>query len=281
MSQKNESELIGPRALPWPSTFDFMERTSAAELLGAEWSSLVDRVAESLVVSAERVSLNMQDEHNVSNTFHRWLVVSADTGGRLPLTAQDYVATTQQVTVLSRESLSKALQGLSRDGYIVPGPAVEAAKGADEDSAPTETGVSSSWGPPISEAEAASLERKNLHLQVAQRREQLTTSYTRAEAADMLGVSPQTVSEMVAKHRLIGIKDGREWRFPAWQFTPDSAEPVLPELDRLVREFPGGVVSLSRWMNRPNGNFEGRTPQQEMLHDSDHVFAVVNSLTAA
>ncbi|WP_082920711.1 helix-turn-helix domain-containing protein [Rhodococcus sp. YH3-3] len=280
MSQKNESELIGPGVPHWPSTFDFRESPSATELLGAELSSLVDRVAASLVGSAERVSLSMQDEHNVSSAVHKLLVVSADTGGRLPLTAQDYVATTQ-MAVLSREALSKALHGLSRDGYIVPGPAVEAAKGADEDSAPSDTGVSSSWGPPISETEAASLERKNLHLQVAQRREQLTTSYTRAEAADMLGVSPQTVSEMVAKHRLIGIKDGREWRFPAWQFTPDSAEPVLPELDRLVREFPGGVVSLSRWMNRPNGNFEGRTPQQEMLHDSDHVFAVVNSLTAA
>ncbi|UUE28574.1 helix-turn-helix domain-containing protein (plasmid) [Rhodococcus qingshengii] len=279
MSQKKESELIGPLVLQWPLNSDYMARTSATELLSAEWSALVERVAESLVGSAEPVSMSMKDEHNASSGLH-WHVVSASTGDRLPGAVEGYLAATQ-MAVLSRESLSKALQGLSRDGYIVPGPAVEAAKGADEDSVPTETDVSSSWGPPISEAEAASLERKNLHLQVAQRREQLTTSYTRAEAADMLGVSPQTVSEMVAKHRLIGIKDGREWRFPAWQFTPDSAEPVLPELDRLVREFPGGVVSLSRWMNRPNGNFEGRTPQQEMLHDSDHVFAVVNSLTAA
>lgn len=76
---------------------------------------------------------------------------------------------------------------------------------------------------------------------------------------DLLGVSPQTVSEWVAQHKLVGLKDGREWRFPAWQFTPDNAEPVLPDLDRLVATFPGGEVSLSRWMNRANDNFAGRT----------------------
>lgn len=271
MSKENESELIGLHTPSWMSTVDVEE---------SPLSSLLDALEEMLVVLAEPVRIGTEGERCLSDLAHNVIVVSADIEGRLPLTAQDFVAT-PQMAVLSRETLTKALHGLSRDGYIVPGPAVEAAKGADEDSAPTDTGVSSRWGPPISEAEAASLERKNLHLQVAQRRDQLTTSYTRAEAADMLGVSPQTVSEMVAKHRLIGIKDGREWRFPAWQFTPDSAEPVLPELGRLVREFPGGVVSLSRWMNRPNGSFDGRTPQQEMLHDSDHVFAVVNSLTVA
>ncbi|MGU3585189.1 helix-turn-helix domain-containing protein [Rhodococcus sp. C26F] len=129
--------------------------------------------------------------------------------------------------------------------------------------------------------EAQTLERENLHLQARQRREQLTASFSRAEVAEMLDVSTQTISDMRVQNRLIGLRDGREWRFPAWQFTPDDAEPVLPDLARLVREFPGGVVSLSRWMTRPNADFDGRTPQQEMLRDREHVFAVINALTAA
>ncbi|WP_169847070.1 helix-turn-helix domain-containing protein [Rhodococcus rhodnii] len=137
------------------------------------------------------------------------------------------------------------------------------------------------WGPAVSDEEATELEQANIQLQVEQRREQLKVSFTRAQAADMLGVSAQTVSEWVAQHRLVGLKDGREWRFPAWQFTPDDAEPVLPDLRRLVDAFPGGVVSLSRWMNRPNDNFDGRTPAQEMVRDSDHVFAIVETLAAA
>ncbi|MBC2592379.1 helix-turn-helix domain-containing protein [Rhodococcus aetherivorans] len=141
--------------------------------------------------------------------------------------------------------------------------------------------VQDGWGPTIDAQEAQALERENLHLQARQRREQLTASFSRAEVAQMLDVSTQTVSDMRVQNRLIGLRDGREWRFPAWQFTPDDAEPVLPDLARLVREFPGGVVSLSRWMTRPNVDFDGRTPQQEMLRDREHVFAVINALTAA
>lgn len=137
------------------------------------------------------------------------------------------------------------------------------------------------WGPAVSAEEAAELEQANLQLQVEQRREQLNVSFTRVQAADMLGISPQTVSEWVAQHRLVGLKDGREWRFPAWQFAPDNSEPVLPGLRRLVDAFPGGVVSLSRWMSRPNDNFGGRTPAQEMVRDPGHVFAIIETLAAA
>ncbi|TCN53373.1 excisionase family DNA binding protein [Rhodococcus sp. SMB37] len=149
------------------------------------------------------------------------------------------------------------------------------------DAATDTGGVEDDWGPAMSAEEAAELEQANLQLQVEQRREQLNVSFSRVQAADVLGISPQTVSEWVAQHRLVGLKDGREWRFPAWQFTPDNSEPVLPDLGRLVEAFPGGVVSLSRWMSRPNDNFGGRTPAQEMVRDRDHVFAVVETLAAA
>jgi len=137
------------------------------------------------------------------------------------------------------------------------------------------------WGPVISDEKAARLEQANLKLQVEHRRQELRVSMSRSEAADVLGVSPQTVSEWVSQRKLVGLKDGREWRFPAWQFTPDSAEPVLPDLDRLMAAFPGGEVSLSRWMNRPNDNFDGRTPAQEMARDSGHVLAIVETLAVA
>ncbi len=128
------------------------------------------------------------------------------------------------------------------------------------DTRPRDAKVQDSWGPTIDVEEAQALERENLHLQSRQRHEQLTASFSRAEVAEMLDVSTQTISDMRVQNRLIGLRDGREWRFPAWQFTPDDAEPVLPDLVRLVRDFPGGVVSLSRWMTRSNADFDGRTP---------------------
>ncbi|NKT14617.1 helix-turn-helix domain-containing protein [Rhodococcus hoagii] len=168
--------------------------------------------------------------------------------------------------VFSRGQSVEKLVQLMVDASSSPEDATEAA--ADE------------WGPAISDEKAARLEQANLKLQVEHRRQELSVSMSRSEAADALGVSPQTVSEWVSQRKLVGLKDGREWRFPAWQFTPDSAEPVLPDLDRLMAAFPGGEVSLSRWMNRPNDNFGGRTPAQEMARDSDHVLAIVETLAA-
>jgi len=46
--------------------------------------------------------------------------------------------------------------------------------------------------------------------------------------------------------------------------------------------FPGGVVSLSKWMLRQQPEFDGRTPREELaLHDSAPVIALARALTAA
>lgn len=179
---------------------------------------------------------------------------------------RSHMIRTSAPLVFSRGQSVEKLVQLMVDASSVPEAATEAA--ADE------------WGPAISDEKAARLEQANLKLQVEHRRQELSVSMSRSEAADVLGVSPQTVSEWVSQRKLVGLKDGREWRFPAWQFTPDSAEPVLPDLDRLMAAFPGGEVSLSRWMNRPNDNFGGRTPAQEMARDSGHVLAIVETLAA-
>ncbi|MGX6508732.1 helix-turn-helix domain-containing protein [Rhodococcus sp. SJ-2] len=189
--------------------------------------------------------------------------------------------TLEQVSQAVADAVTEAKMGLSGtlrrtlsqslvDHLLASVPALQVDADAEDD-----------WGPRISAEEAAALEQANLALQVEQRRAELRVSLSRTQAADVLGISPQTVSEWVAQRRLIGLKDGREWRFPAWQFTPDNADPVLPGLTRLADTFPGGEVSLSRWMSRPNDNFDGRTPAQEMIRDSDHVFAVVRTLATA
>ncbi|WP_330131337.1 hypothetical protein [Rhodococcus artemisiae] len=55
--------------------------------------------------------------------------------------------------------------------------------------------------------------------------------------ADVLGISPQTVS-------------------------------VLPDLGPLVDALPGGVSSLSQWMSRPNDNFGGPRPRKRCFATS-------------
>ena len=78
------------------------------------------------------------------------------------------------------------------------------------------------------------------------------------------------------------MKVGREWRLPPWQFDPDNPAGVLPDLDGLQAAFPGGPVSLSRWMMRAQPEFDGRTPAQEVaIHGSAPVIALARALTAA
>ena len=74
-------------------------------------------------------------------------------------------------------------------------------------------------------------------------------------------MSAQAVSDMLDRGALVGLKEGREWRIPAWQFDEESPTGVLPGLRDLGSHFPGSVVSLSRWIERENPDLDGMTPR--------------------
>ena len=115
-----------------------------------------------------------------------------------------------------------------------------------------------------------------------QRRDLAANSIGREAAAELLGISPQSVTDKLESRKLVGIKVGREWRLPRWQFDPDNTTGTLPELNVLQAAFPGGPVSLSRWMMRPNPEFDGRTPREETIaNGSASVIKVARNLTAA
>jgi hypothetical protein len=138
------------------------------------------------------------------------------------------------------------------------------------------------WGPAPDSVTASKAVFADLTDQFAQRRQLVAESISRDEAADLLDVAAQSVTAKLATRKLVGMKVGREWRLPAWQFEPEMPSGVLPDLDHLQAVFPGGLVSLSRWMLRGHTEFDGRTPRDEMLlHGSAPVIAVAGALTAA
>lgn len=138
------------------------------------------------------------------------------------------------------------------------------------------------WGPAPDSVTASHAVFPDLKNQFAQRRQLAAESISRDEAAELLGVTPQSVTAKLAAGKLVGIKVGREWRLPLWQFDPDNHSGVLPDLDSLQSVFPGGAVSLSRWMQRAQPEFDGRPPLVEMaLHGSAPVIALAQALTAA
>ncbi|WNG90093.1 helix-turn-helix domain-containing protein [Mycobacterium sp. ITM-2016-00317] len=138
------------------------------------------------------------------------------------------------------------------------------------------------WGQAPDSTTAAQAVFADLKDQFAQRRQLSAESISRDEAAQLLDVAPQSVTAKLAAGKLIGFKVGREWRLPLWQFNPDDPSGALPDLDELQSVFPGGVVSLSRWMQREQPEFGGRTPRAEMvLHGSASVIALAQALTSA
>jgi hypothetical protein len=138
------------------------------------------------------------------------------------------------------------------------------------------------WGLAPDSVTAAEAVVADLADQFAQRRELAANSIGRGAAAELLSISPQSVTEKLESRKMVGIKVGREWRLPRWQFDPDNVTGALPDLDVLQAAFPGGPVSLSRWIMRPNPEFAGRTPRDEAVaHGSASVVKVARALTAA
>lgn len=137
------------------------------------------------------------------------------------------------------------------------------------------------WGPSPDSVTAVRAVFADLRDQFAQRQQLAANSITRDDAAELLGISAQSVTDKLAARKLVGIKVGREWRLPAWQFEPDMPDSVLPDLNTLQTVFPGGPVSLSQWILRPQPEFDGRNPREELiLHGSAAVIGLAGVLTA-
>ena len=95
-------------------------------------------------------------------------------------------------------------------------------------------------------------------------------------------MAPQSITAKLSAKKLLGIKVRREWRLHLRQFRPDDPSGVLPELDALQAAFPGGAVSLSRWMQQGQPEFGSHPPRYVLAgHGSAPVIAVAQALTAA
>ena len=156
-----------------------------------------------------------------------------------------------------RESLREAIDALrhsSRGMVLLVLASLRAQEGSD-------TRLDHAFGREPSASDYAEAVAWNLSVATARRQRLIARSLARHEAASRLGVSPQAVSEMLDRGALVGLREGREWRIPAWQFDEESPTGVLPGLRDLGSRFPGSVVSLSRWIERENPDLDGMTPR--------------------
>ena len=138
------------------------------------------------------------------------------------------------------------------------------------------------WGREPSAAERRTASLENLRLEFEARRTVLDESLTRAEVAELLDVSEQAVLDRLESGALIGLKKGREWRLPTWQFNPDAERGFVPGLAELQQVFPGGAVTLSSWVTAPSVDLDGTTPADALAAGHvDQVLLAARRLTGA
>lgn len=138
------------------------------------------------------------------------------------------------------------------------------------------------WGPAPTTDDLAIMRLSSLAVQFDDRKALAANSLSREQTAELLGVSPQAVTQNLEKGELAGFKTGRAWLIPSWQFDPDTQRGFLPGIADLTAAFPAGVVSLSRWVVRDSVDLDGRTPRDALAAgDLEAVLALASSLTAA
>ena len=85
---------------------------------------------------------------------------------------------------------------------------------------------------------------------VARFAELLITALVVPEVAELLGVDASRIRQRLAERSLYGVKAGRAWRLPRFQFTVDG---VVPGIDVVLRRLPDDLhpVAAWRWMTTP------------------------------
>jgi hypothetical protein len=120
------------------------------------------------------------------------------------------------------------------------------------------------WGSAPNERQLQAAALQTLRQQYQARHAVLSNSITRRETARLLGTSEQAVTDRLEAHDLVGLKQGREWRLPVWQFDPDAERGYLPGLAQLRAVFPGGPVSLTEWVTTPAADLDGVSPAEAL-----------------
>ena len=82
----------------------------------------------------------------------------------------------------------------------------------------------------------------------------LATARPVAEAARLLGVDPSRVRQRLGERTLYGVKAGRGWRLPAFQFDLDQPDRLVPGIGAVLAALPRDLhpVAVYNWLILPD-----------------------------
>jgi len=100
----------------------------------------------------------------------------------------------------------------------------------------------------------------------------LQSSYTTAEAAQLLGVNASRIRQKLKEHSLYAVRDEREWRLPRFQF--EQRRP-LPGLASVLAQCPADLnpLAVAEWFLLPNPDLESEDRDGEATSPRDWLLA--------
>ncbi len=130
--------------------------------------------------------------------------------------------------------------------------------------------------------EAKSLEVTSLYNFFKRRRELLDNSIGSIEAAEMLGVSKQTIHDRIRENKLIGLIESNVMRLPLFQFDPTGPDGTVSGLTEVLKDLSGSLLSKVSWLVTPNAVFDGDSPIHILRHgDTERVLREARSVGVA
>jgi hypothetical protein len=113
---------------------------------------------------------------------------------------------------------------------------------------------------PVGEAEAAEIAARITVRSFAMRKDLLRDTISSARAAEILGVSAQTVRNRMQRGKILAVRERGDYRFPIWQFDTGGEDGVIRGLPRALNELELPPISKLRWLTHPNPSLDDRTP---------------------
>ncbi len=134
----------------------------------------------------------------------------------------------------------------------------------------------------FSEKEKTALEITSLYNFFKRRHELLASSIGSVEAAEMLGVSKQTIHDRIRENKLIGLVESNVMRLPLFQFDPAGPNGAVAGLAEVLRELSGSLLAKVTWLVTPNAVLDGKAPIEIMKRgDLERVLREARSVGAA
>jgi hypothetical protein len=134
----------------------------------------------------------------------------------------------------------------------------------------------------FSDKEKTTLEINSLFNYFKRRRELLASSIGSVEAAEMLGVSKQTIHDRIRDNKLIGLVESNVMSLPLFQFDPAGPNGAVAGLGDVLKELSGSLLGKVSWLVSANAALDEKPPIEVMKRgDLDRVLREARAVGVA